>query len=920
MPSAAPGEMPLVGRDEELAYLGEARHAEPPRGVVVAGHQGVGKTRLAVEAADEATVERWSVERVDGAAAARAVPLSAVAHLAPREALRAGSPVQLMTAVTEEVARQARRRRLVLLVDDGQLLDEASLAVVRRLAALPHLFLLMTVRSDEPVPASVVGLWKDGLAHRLELQPLSRDETYLLASQQLRSAGAETLRQIWNRSLGNPLFLRELLLAQGEEAPDLPSGTGPGSSRRLVEVVQARLGSLPPEQRRALEVLTLAGPLPLDLLGRIVPSDAVESLTERGLVMLRDETSARGGAERPTALLGHPVYGVVMEEDLTSARARTLRTRVLAELEQADTGPPLSPSDSVRLIRLRLDLGLSIGAPELLEAVRYVRAAYPQAVAERLASGNPMLDDATTAMAAGDTSPLRSPDELALTERLAREAWQAGRTFAAGLALTTVLVAQKRLGEAEELIATVEAQAGSERERGQIALARAALAFWVQGQADRAQKILLAAEERVTDSASLGRLRRFRAGIALNVGRVGEAVALVEPMLSRVGGSPPAETDPEVVMASSTAAAGLALGGHAAASIDLVERFLPVALGLAAQDHPEVPGELLLARTFAARVLGRLDEAEGLARTCYEAAVENSSTVGMAMFTGVLGQVALDRGLPKTAVRRLREAEILLREHDTFGYRPFVLATLAVGLAQAGDSDGARRSGEEARAGSTHPRFFDPEVMLGEAWAHAADGRLEDAAKTALTAASEAGQSGLHSFEVAALHAAVRFGQADRAASRLRTLAQQMESPLVDAFAKHADALAGHDALALEEVSVTFEDSGACLLAAEASGQASAEHSREGRRRDAARAAARVDTLHDKSEGARSPSLRLAVRPPHLTAREHEVAVLAADGLTSREIAERLVVSPRTVESHLYRAFAKLGIADRSELSAVLGT
>jgi DNA-binding NarL/FixJ family response regulator len=40
--------------------------------------------------------------------------------------------------------------------------------------------------------------------------------------------------------------------------------------------------------------------------------------------------------------------------------------------------------------------------------------------------------------------------------------------------------------------------------------------------------------------------------------------------------------------------------------------------------------------------------------------------------------------------------------------------------------------------------------------------------------------------------------------------------------------------------------------------------------------------------------------------------------MTSRAIADRLVVSPRTVESHLYRIFAKLGISDRAELADVL--
>ena len=56
-----------------------------------------------------------------------------------------------------------------------------------------------------------------------------------------------------------------------------------------------------------------------------------------------------------------------------------------------------------------------------------------------------------------------------------------------------------------------------------------------------------------------------------------------------------------------------------------------------------------------------------------------------------------------------------------------------------------------------------------------------------------------------------------------------------------------------------------------------------------------------------------------LTAQQEQVARLAADGLSNREIGERLYLSPRTVGSHLYRLFPKLGIANRSQLSAVLG-
>ena len=59
--------------------------------------------------------------------------------------------------------------------------------------------------------------------------------------------------------------------------------------------------------------------------------------------------------------------------------------------------------------------------------------------------------------------------------------------------------------------------------------------------------------------------------------------------------------------------------------------------------------------------------------------------------------------------------------------------------------------------------------------------------------------------------------------------------------------------------------------------------------------------------------------PEALTAGERRVAMLAADGFTSRQIAEALFVTPRAVGFHLSNAYRKLGIAGRGELATALG-
>ncbi|MFI6739235.1 response regulator transcription factor [Nonomuraea sp. NPDC050451] len=70
----------------------------------------------------------------------------------------------------------------------------------------------------------------------------------------------------------------------------------------------------------------------------------------------------------------------------------------------------------------------------------------------------------------------------------------------------------------------------------------------------------------------------------------------------------------------------------------------------------------------------------------------------------------------------------------------------------------------------------------------------------------------------------------------------------------------------------------------------------------------------DDAEAAVAPPRRLGL----LTEREREIAELAAEGKRSREIADRLFLSPRTVEAHLASVYRKLEVSSRTALAAVL--
>lgn len=155
-------------------------------------------------------------------------------------------------------------------------------------------------------------------------------------------------------------------------------------------------------------------------------------------------------------------------------------------------------------------------------------------------------------------------------------------------------------------------------------------------------------------------------------------------------------------------------------------------------------------------------------------------------------------------------------------------------------------------------------------------------------------------------------------AERLAKLATMVEGPRAPTAAAHAAALVAWDGDALLSASARWERIGDLLVAADAAAQAATAYTHVGHRGSAATAAAKAHRLAQACEGARTPALAAAARPLPLSDREREIVTLAASGLSNREIADRLVVSVRTVEGHLYRIGNKVGVSDRRQFAALL--
>jgi DNA-binding CsgD family transcriptional regulator len=289
-----------------------------------------------------------------------------------------------------------------------------------------------------------------------------------------------------------------------------------------------------------------------------------------------------------------------------------------------------------------------------------------------------------------------------------------------------------------------------------------------------------------------------------------------------------------------------------------------------------------------------------------------------AMWQRDAGQALLLTGRPRSSLTALREmmAELPLAGMAA-GSAMWALDAMAEASALLGDVAAARGHLDELER--RRPPGFQPPRTAGATWTAAAGGESRRAREIARQAATRHADRGALVHHALALYDIARLGATAEVTDELAQVAARCQGALVPALARAARCIAESDAEALDTESRELERQGTMLLAAELAARATALLRQRGRTGSAWITAHRAAELASRCEGARTPLLREVDDRDGLTEREREIAALVAQGLSDREVASRLQLSVRTVHSHLYHTYRKLGVSGREELARLLG-
>jgi DNA-binding CsgD family transcriptional regulator/tetratricopeptide (TPR) repeat protein len=876
---------PFVGRREELDALDAALAAArdgAPRVVLVEGPAGIGKTALLerfLAAAGDVAVLRAS-----GDASEAELAFGVADQLLRRAGAAPEAPGDHVELGLRLLAVLGQDRPVVVLVDDAHWADAPSLRtllfVVRRLVADRVLVVLATREDSLPE-----GLRKVAGRH-LRLRPLTADELRELAEAEGVRLTPGALQRLAAHAGGNPLYTRALL----EELP--PDAwhrhEGLPAPRAFAARIRRRVAACSPGTLHLLEAVAVLGAhAPLAeaaaLGGVEAPLAALDEATAAGLL--------RWGGAPPAPAFAHPLIAAAVYEQIGAARRVQLHTAAAA----------LAPDEAASLRHL----AAAATGPDAALAERLAT------LAERTLAGR-ALETAAVAMV---TASRLTPDRARREERLLR-------------AVDWLLVAGDHAHARAFAEDIARCQDGPRRLSvlGQLAE--------LEGRIDEAQQLFARAWERCdadADPVLAGMIAHRNAYHALRMLRDEDVVAWARRALALGPG------DPLAVGWASTLALGLWRLGRADEAFAVLEE--------AETGDEELDAHLVGQRGWLRFAGDDLDRARADLEAAAAIELRTSALLFSSIRLTLLSRLQYARGEWADAVVSAERALALASEtehpHAAFVWWSAVAVPAARGDWATADAYARRAAAEPLDATDRTVAVGMALALVGAARGDAQavhDALAPVAALSPNPGVDEPGFWGWQDLYAEALAGLDRAEEADRFLRAHEALAAERDRPSavaklarargrVEAALGRRDTAAEAFALAQERIAplgLPYEQAlidfahGQFLRRA---GRRRAAADELSRARDAFEALAATPALErcerELTACGLHPVKRKAAGRPDLTPQEQAVARLVATGRTNREVAAELMLSAKTVEVHLTRIYAKLGISSRAQLAAL---
>ncbi|ANF32502.1 hypothetical protein A0130_13240 [Leifsonia xyli] len=886
----------LYGRSEELSLLDDLVNRLPEAGgaLVIHGEAGIGKTALGEHAARRAAARGCAVSSVTATESEASVPYSALQALLhpfevniramrfrPRTVLEAAFGIldgaapdlfAVATAVLELLGDAAAETGLLVFLDDAQWVDGSTARVLgfvaRRIAADP-VAIVLALRDGYRSPLL------DSDVNSLSVEALTPEDSEELLREQRPELAPRARRQVSDLASGNPLALLEL-------PPNLAGDDTSTLNRTVHRAFLDRFKDASPETRR---LLLIAAVNDGDSLVEVREAATTTGMAEDIVNAALDEAEARRtvGVDGDHYRFRHPLVRSAITTAATPDERRQAHAALADALREDRDRSVWHRAASVR--------GTDAGSAADLEA----------AADRALAQGN-----LAVAYRALDLSATRTPDPDHRARRRLRAAQVAvelGRPDVASDVITQIHVDSLTSSDATRLAlleASVQPRAQTPAElrsliqRGRDAVNRGDLELAIDVSLVVSENVDHAGYTAASDLADLIAAhmngddpRRLAVLAAADPGRylpqVSEALTTIDPLrmtrgaelLIRVRSN--VDADPALAHLQRRLLEFYRSRGQlrSIAFLQPVHTWIEITLAnwpeaaRSAEEGSRLASEIglprwatgtLIGEAFVAAIRGDRLRADHLIRES-----EDGATIAGA--SGVLTGVQLTKGVNHLAQGRYEDAYIAFRrpfDPSDPSHHPVQTPWMIGDLLECASHTGRV---EEVRAllPGLSPAS-SPWRTMAESYARPflADGDVatEDEFQTALRGVV----AGWPTYRT---RLTLEYGSWLRRRQRIAEARDHLRiaRELADSYAMHP-------------------------LSERARGEL-------------------------RASGVESPAIRN--RPwETLSAQELQVARLAAEGLSNREIGERLFLSHRTVSAHLYRIFPKLGVTSRSQLAAAI--